>query len=282
MFRETELFLAYGAALIHECAHGLVAYLLGIKPKGVKVNIFGVKLLLPYVTNSTDKILVWSAGPVASFSLGVFLFILGDLLLINSAKFNFFVFANFVIGLANLLPVFPLDGSVILKSVVARYSGIIKAAKTMHFFENVVCFCLGLICIFLCVGKVFNPSLWAMAIFLLINKNKESSLNITEKKMVLSGEVKSEPRLKYMACHTDSELLCLAEKISADYTLIVAAFCDDKFVCDLNQNDIICGINKYGALCTIDKYIKGNLSLCLTQRRKAPSDEGAVKISNFD
>ena len=73
--------------------------------------------------------------------------------------------------------------------------------------------------------------------------------------MVLSGEIKSEPRLKYMACHTESELLCLAEKISTDYTLIVAAFCGEKFEGDLNQTDIIYGIKKYGALCTVEEYI---------------------------
>ena len=174
LFRETELFLAYVAAFIHECAHCLVAYFLGIRPNGIRVNVFGVKLLLPYVTNSTDKILVWLAGPVASFSLGIFLFVFGDLLLIDSAIFNFFVFANFVIGAVNLLPVYPLDGSVILKSVIAKYSGIIKSAKIMRRLENIIGLCLGLICIFLCIGKVFNPSLWGIVVFLAINKNKES------------------------------------------------------------------------------------------------------------
>ena len=114
---------------------------------------------------------------------------------------------------------------------------------------------IGIFMTFLFVWGVFNPSMLCILLFLIFGRNKEENVNIQEKRMVLSGNIPAVQKLKYMACDAESELLCLAEHISYDYTLIVAAFYKERFFCDLNQEDIIYGINKYGALCTVKEYI---------------------------
>jgi len=215
-----------------------------------------MNLTLPHFLSSKDKIVIYLAGPVASFAVWGYFFVAKKLFFLDYGIMGFFAFSNFVIGVINLLPVFPLDGGIILKSVFATYTGIIRGAKKCRRVSDVLIVLSGILTLVLLYCRIFNLSLTVIFLFLILNRNKEIYLNISEKRKVLSGEVPVGNILKYMACDASSELLCLAEYISYDYTLVVATFHKDKFFCDLNQNDIIYGIKKYGALCTVREYIR--------------------------
>ncbi len=260
-YKEAELCLAYGAALLHECAHGIAALYLGIRPIGAEISVFGARLLVPYVASSRQKFVIYSAGPGASFLIFGYLYALGIMLGVAAYLYWFFVYANFVIGLLNLIPVFPLDGAMLLRTLLSKYLGIIRGTRfyrtTAVFFYG---FAAGLNFLFVINGFV-NPSLIMVMVFLLLGISKEKSHSLMEKKAVLSGEIVSRKKIKYIACDAQSELLCLAGYISPDYSLLVASFLDGRFFGELSQDEIIEGIKKHGALCQVGDCIeKSNYS----------------------
>ena len=70
-YRESHFFLAYFSAMIHEFAHGMAAYYRGIKPCGLSLGIFGIKLCLPQFNGLKDKLIVYSAGPISSLCVSL-------------------------------------------------------------------------------------------------------------------------------------------------------------------------------------------------------------------
>lgn len=254
-YKENELILAYLAAFLHECAHGVAAYLTGTVPLGCEITIFGVRLFVPHIASSRSKLVIYFAGPLASFAMFGYLHILGRLFGLDLGLYGFFAYANLVIGTVNLIPVFPLDGAMILRTVFSRYMGIIRGTRVYRviavFFYG---FITGVNFLFVANGSA-NFSLIMVMIFLIMSISKEKNHSLMEKKAVLSGDITSGKKIRYLACDAGSELLCLAGYISPDYSLLVASFSDGRFAGELSQVEIIDGINKYGALCQVGECI---------------------------
>lgn len=255
-YRERELLLAYLAAILHECAHGAAAYLSGTAPMGCEISVFGVRLFVPYIASSRSKLLIYSAGPLASFAMVGYLHMLGGLLRLDGELYAFFAYANLVIGTVNLIPVFPLDGAMILRTVFSGYMGIIRGTRVYRvvavFFYGIVA---GVNFLFIANGSV-NLSLIMVMIFLIMSITKEKNHSLMEKKAVLSGDITAGKKIRYLACDAGSELLCLAGYISPDYSLLAASFANGRFTGELSQAEIIDGINKYGALCQVGECIE--------------------------
>ncbi|RKY34788.1 MAG: site-2 protease family protein [Candidatus Omnitrophota bacterium] len=173
------------ALVVHEYAHGFIAHKLGddtAKKMGrltmnplAHIDFFGT-ILLPLfliVTSSPvvfgwakpvpvnfyklrnpkrDMIWVGIAGPVANFITALFFFLVLKLQLITSIGFFNFcvkvVLINLVLGLFNLIPIPPLDGSRILTGLLP-----LKLAKQYMRFERYGIIVL-LILLYL-LGKIF-------------------------------------------------------------------------------------------------------------------------------
>jgi len=255
-YRETEFMLAYLSAFLHEISHALLAIRLGIMPTGIDISIFGIRLKTPFIQNSRLKILISLIGPAASFFLFGIFYGIGYIFSFKSPFYYFFVYANLFIGLINILPILPLDGGSVLKAVFAKHLGIIWGAKVYNMISVFFYAFFAVINIFLAVYKIFNPSLILILIFVLMGIRKEHIISLLEKKIVLSGQVISKEKIKYLACDSESELLSLASRISSEYTLMAVAFCDERFLGELSQNEITDGIKKYGALCTVGNCLR--------------------------
>lgn len=255
-FRTQELFWAYVATGLHEGAHLFVCILLKEKPKEIYFGIFGAVLKTEYVESSRKKIYISAAGPL--FSLALFLYMCAFELMfsINSYSFRFFALSNLAIGLVNLLPLSPLDGGAMMKALFTRFWGIIGGSKIFMFFSSFFCFLFVCCNLYLLSLRIFNPSLFIILVFSLWGVKYEKMCSLKEKRKVLSGDVASKRRLKLLLCDCESELLCLAERIGDDYTLLIATFCGEKFFGEINQFEITEGIKKYGALCTVREYIE--------------------------
>lgn len=255
-YRERELILAYLAAILHECAHGAAAYLTGTAPLGCEISVFGVRLFVPCIASSRSKLVIYSAGPLASFVMFGYLHMMSNLFGFGMELYGFFAYANLVIGAVNLIPVFPLDGAMILRTVFSGYMGIIRGVRVYRiiavFFYG---FVAGANFLFVINGNA-NVSLMMIMIFLIMSVTKEKAHSLMEKKAVLSGDIADGNKVRYLACDAGSELLCLAGYISPDYSLLVASFADGRFAGELSQAEIIDGINKYGALCQVGYCIE--------------------------
>jgi len=144
-FGDQVLFLNYFVVIIiHEFCHAIVARHLGYRLNNIKLIPFGICLNI----NSSglmpkDEIKIALAGPVANFILAIFTM---SIWWIVPSTFNFsylFCYANFITGLFNLIPAFPLDGGRVLFSILKlrlTNKSAIRYCKIINIFVAVFLF----------------------------------------------------------------------------------------------------------------------------------------------
>lgn len=99
---------------IHELAHMLAGILCGLKLQ--RIEIMPVGISIQFMTGSKKnaaKIIIPLAGPLCNFIISVIV-----LLFKESVIRNYIIYSNIIIGLFNLIPIYPLDGGRILKAVL--------------------------------------------------------------------------------------------------------------------------------------------------------------------
>lgn len=115
-------------AFLHELGHLFAGILLGFKPQSLKLNALG--LSVNFKVNTKDynsklkngnilavkKLVIAISGPLVNFLL-VFLFFLFNGKIFGIEK-NILIYSNLLIGLFNLIPIYPLDGGRIVKNIL--------------------------------------------------------------------------------------------------------------------------------------------------------------------
>ena len=100
--------------LIHELTHMILGIILGFKPKKINVMPFGFKVEFKDTkiekNKEIKKIAIACAGPLSNLLIMVIAIIL------NLHKS--IIYINLIIALFNLIPIYPLDGSRIIKSIL--------------------------------------------------------------------------------------------------------------------------------------------------------------------
>ncbi len=158
------------ALTLHELAHLWVAVKSGYSLKFIKLDMFGLSVELNETIDDKDSFKINVAGPVFNLMLSIVCMALYWLVPISFHYLNTFCFANLILAIFNLLPVYPLDGGKIFR-------GMIKSNKTYKILDCVIRYSLAglFLCAFVlsCFGDV-NFLLLIIAIFFLTSKGKHA------------------------------------------------------------------------------------------------------------
>ena len=114
-------------ALIHECGHLVCGICLGLKPSSIKITPVGFQILFKnYIQDYNTKvrkgnevcikkIAIAFAGPLVNIFIAIIAFFMPQNMAISKETL---IYANLMLTMFNLLPIYPLDGGRILKEIV--------------------------------------------------------------------------------------------------------------------------------------------------------------------
>ena len=135
-------------AIIHECSHLVAGILLNMKVKRVTLMPMGLSVEFALKTEDyNEKILkankieikrlvVAIAGPFANLLIMFIMILIG-----KDTAFNMvIIYSNLLIALFNLLPIYPVDGGRILKSILSLLCNKQKANIYINRISNIILF----------------------------------------------------------------------------------------------------------------------------------------------
>lgn len=132
-------------AFIHELGHLFMGLILGMKPEKIEIMPFGLSISFKINPNEYNKkikkgnifeikkIIVAFAGPLTNFLI----IIIANYLQIDMLKSLMIIYTNFLLMIFNLLPIYPLDGGRILKSILHILFGIQKSEQYINVISKI-------------------------------------------------------------------------------------------------------------------------------------------------
>lgn len=160
---------------LHEMAHYYVAKSKGYKVNSIKLDLLGMKLNISQNIDKNDQFWIAIAGPMLNFFLCLiccaFWWIIPESYYFTSDLFS----ANLTLALFNILPIEPLDGGVMLNSLLSKVNS--KVARLISKILN-ICFIALFSVLFIASFDTGINLFYAMfAIFFAINLAKTKSQN---------------------------------------------------------------------------------------------------------
>ena len=164
--------------LLHECAHGFAAALLGCPPQSIEITPLGALLRLEdeAALPPGRRLAMLIAGPAASLLLCWTVLLLTRCGIIGRQAGQLIFMTNLSILLINLLPALPLDGGRILYALLQRPLGESRALRLGIWLGRVLAAAL----LAAAVGLGFRSGRWNLtlilaAVFLLASGPDESA-----------------------------------------------------------------------------------------------------------
>ena len=163
-------FLALYSALfsvLHELVHGIVARRLGYTPDTISTCLFGgiISLkegyVLPY-----DELIIYLAGPL--FNLAMAMLSYWILMFFPFLWLEKVLFANLILALFNLMPLYPLDGGKVINLYLSHFFGHGKSYTISNFFSTLFSIFLFFLGLYLVQYNVMNIFVSALAVNLFI------------------------------------------------------------------------------------------------------------------
>ena len=134
-------------AFLHELGHLVAGILCGLKPKNICIMPVGFSISFNLKTDdynkkiksgsllSFKKIIIAASGPLVNILLAIVILLFNvNILGIDTETL---VYANIIIAIFNLLPIYPLDGGRILKNVLEISINRVKSIKYTNLISNI-------------------------------------------------------------------------------------------------------------------------------------------------
>ena len=155
-------------AILHELGHLIAGLILKFKPNEIKLTPFGLQISfnVDYYNKELNiqKAIIALAGPLTNFLIAtiVIIFAKFNVTFENTYIYQLIIYSNFLIGIFNLIPIYPMDGGRFLKEVLKLIWGRKKAYKLTYFISKTV------LIILTAISSIAILYLHNIAIFLII------------------------------------------------------------------------------------------------------------------
>lgn len=188
-------------AIIHELGHVLTGIILGFKPKNIEVLPIGISACFYMQCDDYNKkinyanrfvlkkVIISCAGPITNFIIAI-IFYFFDFSIFNISR-EFVIYTNLIIGIFNLIPIYPLDGGRIIKNILHIKIGLKESYKYTKIIANLSIIILtifsSMAILYLKNISIVLILIYLWGIVIIQNKKYESKMNIY--KMLEKNEV---------------------------------------------------------------------------------------------
>jgi stage IV sporulation protein FB len=261
-----EALIVYGAALLHEVTHAVVAASYGLQVEEIEILPFGgvarIRDLDLSALNPEIEAVVALAGPVENLILAGVAWVLAGYGVWNISLAGLFIRANLGLAVFNLLPALPLDGGRLLRAYLAQRFSWRQAtdiAARLGQALGAVLFCLGVVLLrygllFLNIA-VLGAFLWWSATV----ERRWAGLvlirYLTHKRQGLRrGQV---VKGKALVAAGDTELGHVLKQFATDrYHLLYVLDKDNSIMAIISEDDLITGLITAGPSLTLRELIQ--------------------------
>lgn len=148
------------ASLLHECGHFAVMVTRHTLPRRVAVGVFGMRIEKDtnLALSLRDEFWIAAGGPAANLLCGCLFWACGK---------DYAAAMHLAVAGLNVLPVFPLDGGVMLQCILYRFLPAHTADTVLRVVSLLVVFPLGVFGFFVLIQSGYNASLLAVDVYLL-------------------------------------------------------------------------------------------------------------------
>ncbi len=182
--------ISYISMLLHELAHLMAAYFVGLEPSHITLHPFGINLRLKntIVCTVLDDIILYLSGPCMNLILA--------LLFITVYKgrylYDYGFAVNIMLFVVNMLPVCPLDGGSIIKKILEEVAGEDIACKIMNCVSGIISLLVFALGVYIIIKTGYNYSCIFISVLLFANifTSKEKYSKAALKNMVFKKRLK--------------------------------------------------------------------------------------------
>ncbi len=246
--------ISFLSVLIHECSHIICAGFFEVGVSRLDIHPFGVCAILKngYINNSEKEFFIAFAGPLASLILAF------SALLLPMPLGEYIFSVNLSICIVNLLPVLPLDGGRMIKSMLTYKMGILRAYNIAVKGSRILIILLIPFSILTLYVTKFNFTYVLITAFLLGNIYTEQK-NIT---LITLREILENPRkvdsfkkTKVFTASPSDAARKILRYISYDYYIIVNIAKDGKIIAALSESEIIKSLLQNGIMSSYEDML---------------------------
>ncbi|MGN0149732.1 MAG: site-2 protease family protein [Clostridia bacterium] len=242
IMRRLEIFyITYAIMTLHELSHFAAAKMIGLKISYIAFHPFGVNLKLKnkLICRLSDEIILYMAGPCCNILLAC-----ASLVFLSSCHnqwLYFFYISNVMLFCANMLPIVPLDGGIVLKKLLMYRIGYKQAGKIMTVVSVCIVCALTALGIYVLYVTHFNYSILFLSVFLLGNIfTQKEKYNVDYVKELMFYERKNSKRIRHHISSLDEDYRITAKKFNAGtYSVVYYIDKNGKISKTMTEREII-------------------------------------------
>jgi len=155
------------AVVLHEMGHLFAMWVTECTPNSINLIPASIQIIRGFSKKKYGETVIALCGPIANFVIFLGTYI--NYLKTNNENIITFGLLNLIIGLFNLLPVWRLDGGTVLFNLLNRFFGVVKAERAVKVTTLITAISIFIVGIFAALKGFFNPSVFIIAIYLLIS-----------------------------------------------------------------------------------------------------------------
>ena len=170
----------FGSVLLHEIAHSLVAKDFGYETESIVLYPFGgvARVVMPQDAPPEHELYIASSGPLLNAAIGTFLLIPAWFL---GYPFGLLALLNLGMFVLNMLPIYPLDGGRVLRSLLSRSLGHETSTTIVTYMSRVFAWVFAITS-----AVLMSPLLVAVGLYLVF---------LTHHRIRKGGDIKIKPEV---------------------------------------------------------------------------------------